>query len=134
MNWIYHERKARVIYLLTTDLQAVVYWTTNNLLARVCFDFNKQETTRRQVHPSDFFSFLPLHEEILPTTINGVYMYLASFYADVVLTMLVDGWSCNTLKDSLQCKVMYFTHRKVKCEQVHLNGDLPAGGNNHDSL
>ena len=59
MKWIYHEREARVIvlYSLTTDRQPVVYWTTNHLLARLYFDFNTQETTKRQVNPSEVASF-----------------------------------------------------------------------------
>ena len=35
MKRIYHERKARVIYSLTTDRQAVIYWPTNHLLERI---------------------------------------------------------------------------------------------------
>ena len=57
MKWIYHEHGARVIYSLTTDRQPVIYWATNHLLARICFDFNIQETTKRQVYPSDVSSF-----------------------------------------------------------------------------
>ena len=63
MKWIYLEREARVIYSLTTDRQAVIYWATNHLLARICVDSNTQETTKRQVYPSDAASFPPLHEK-----------------------------------------------------------------------
>ena len=49
MKWIYYERKARVIYLLTTDRQAVLYWATYNLLARLYFVSNTQEMTQIQV-------------------------------------------------------------------------------------
>ena len=53
MKWIFHERDARVIYSLKTDQQPVIYWATNYLLARFHFDSNTQETTKRQVYPSD---------------------------------------------------------------------------------
>ena len=70
MKWIYHEREARVIYSLSTDRQPVIYWATNHLFARIYFDSNTQETTKKQLYPSDFFSFPPLHEEIPPTTLT----------------------------------------------------------------
>ena len=63
MKWIYHERGARVIYLLTTDRQLVIYWATNQLLARLYFDSNTLETTKRQVYPLDVSRFPPLHEK-----------------------------------------------------------------------
>ena len=63
MKWIYHKSEERVIYSLTTDQQPVIYWATNHLLARICFDSNTQETTKRQVYPSDIASFPPLHEK-----------------------------------------------------------------------
>ena len=59
MNWIYHERAARVIYSLTTDRQPVIYNTANNFFARLHFDSNTQEKTKRQVYPSDVSSFPP---------------------------------------------------------------------------
>ena len=62
MKWIFHEREARVIYSLTTDRQPVIHWITNHLLARLCFDSNTQETTKRQVYLSEVASFPPLHE------------------------------------------------------------------------
>ena len=52
MKWIYHKREARVIYSLTTDRQPVMYWASH-LLARFYFDSYTQETTKRQVFPSD---------------------------------------------------------------------------------
>ena len=61
--WIYLEYEVQVIYSLTTDRQSVIYWATNHLLARFYFDSNTQETTKRQVYPSDVSSFLPLHEK-----------------------------------------------------------------------
>ena len=63
MKWIYHEREARGIYSLITDRQPVMYWETNDLLARLCFDSNTQETTKRQVYPSGVSVFLPVHEK-----------------------------------------------------------------------
>ena len=63
MKWIYHEREARVIYSLTTDRQPVIYWAINHLLTRFYFDSNTQETTKRQVYPSDVSSFPSLHEK-----------------------------------------------------------------------
>ena len=72
MKWIYHEREARVVYSLTTDQQPVIYWATNHLLARIYFDSNAQETTKKQLYPSDFSIFPPLHEEIPPTTLTVV--------------------------------------------------------------
>ena len=62
MKWIFHEREAQVIYLLTTDRQPVIYWATGHLLARLYFDSNTQETKKRQVYPSENASFPPLHE------------------------------------------------------------------------
>ena len=43
---IIHEREARVIYSLTTDLveQPVIYLATNRSLARLYFDSNIQKT------------------------------------------------------------------------------------------
>ena len=72
MNWIYHEREARVIYSLTTDRQPMIYWAKNHLLARTYFDSNTQETKKTQLYPSDFSSFPPLHEEIPPTTLTVI--------------------------------------------------------------
>ena len=66
MKWMYHERGARVIYSLTADRQPVIYWATNRLLARICFDSNTQTqktTKRRKVYPSDVARFPPLHEK-----------------------------------------------------------------------
>ena len=62
MKWIFHEREARLIYILTTDRQPVIYWVTNHVLARHYFD----PTTERQVYPSDVASFPPLHKKIPP--------------------------------------------------------------------
>ena len=66
MKWIYHEREARVTYSLATDRQPVIHWATNHLLAKINFDSNTQETTKKQLYTSDFSSFPPLHEEIPP--------------------------------------------------------------------
>ena len=63
MKWIYQERRARVIYLLTTDRQPVIYSATNHLLARLYFDSNTQETTKIQVYPSDLKGFPTFHEK-----------------------------------------------------------------------
>ena len=63
MKWIYHEREARVIYSLTTERQPVIYWATYHLLARLYSGSNTQETTRRQVYPSDDSNLPPLHEK-----------------------------------------------------------------------
>ena len=63
MKWICHEREAQVIYSLMTDHQPVIYWATNHLLARFYFDFNTQETTKKQMYPSDVSSFRLLHEK-----------------------------------------------------------------------
>ena len=82
MKWIYHARKARVIYSLTTDRQPVIYWATNHLLAGIYIDSTTQETMRRQVHPSDVSSFPPLHEKNLAKNFDcnrGVYMYFIGF-------------------------------------------------------
>ena len=57
MKWLCHEREVRVIYSLTTDRQP---------------DSNTQEMTKKQLYPSDFSSFPPLHEEILPTTLTVI--------------------------------------------------------------
>ena len=62
MKWILHEREAQVVYSLTTDRQPVIYWATNLLLARLYFESNTQEMTKRQMYPSETASFPPLHE------------------------------------------------------------------------
>ena len=62
MKWIYHERFELVIYSFTTDQQAVIYWETNHLLARLYLDSITFETTKSQVYPSDVSSFPPLRE------------------------------------------------------------------------
>ena len=82
MKWINHEREARVIYSLTTDRQPVIYGATNHLLARICFDSNTYETTKRQVYHSDVFSFPPLHEKKSRQEFDcnrGSYMYFVTF-------------------------------------------------------
>ena len=61
--WIYREREARVIYLMTNDRQPVINWETNHLIARLYFDSNTQETTKTQVYRSDVSRFPPLHEK-----------------------------------------------------------------------
>ena len=63
MKWIYRERKTRVIYLITTDRQSVKCRATNHLLARLYFDSNTQETTKRQVYPLYVSSLPPLREK-----------------------------------------------------------------------
>ena len=63
MKWIFHELEARVTYSLTTDRQAVIYWATNHLLARLYFDSNTHKTKKRQVYPSEIASFLSFHEQ-----------------------------------------------------------------------
>ena len=63
MKWIFHEREVSVIYSLTIDRHPVIYWATNHMFARLHFDFNTQETTKRQVYTSDADSFPPLREK-----------------------------------------------------------------------
>ena len=82
MKWIYHQRIARVIFSLTTDRQPVIYWATNQVLARFYFDSSTQETTKRQVYPSDVSSFLLLQEMKSRQNVDcikGIYMYFVSF-------------------------------------------------------
>ena len=66
-HWLEVSREVDIsrarIYSLTTDRQPVTYCATNHLLERICFDSNTQETTERQVYPSDVASFPPLHEK-----------------------------------------------------------------------
>ena len=57
------KHEARVIYSLITDRQPVIYWATNHLLARLYFDSNTQEMTKRQAYLSYVSSFPPLHEK-----------------------------------------------------------------------
>ena len=82
MKWIYHEREARVIYSLTSDRHPVICWAKHHSLARLFFDSNTQETTKRQVNPSDVASFPPLHEKRSRQNFDcnrGDYMYFVSF-------------------------------------------------------
>ena len=62
---IYHKLEERVIYPVTTDRHPVIYWATNHLYmeARLYFDSYTQETTERQVYPSDFFQISAVHEK-----------------------------------------------------------------------
>ena len=69
MKWLYRQREARVLYSPTTDQQSVTYWARNHLLIRnhlfirIYFDFNGQETTKRQVSPSGVSTCPPIHEK-----------------------------------------------------------------------
>ena len=46
---VYHEREAQVIYSLMTDWRPEKYWATNHLLARLYFNSNTQEKTKRLI-------------------------------------------------------------------------------------
>ena len=46
--WIDHERKARVIYSITANLQTVIYIK----LVRIYFDYNKQKDTKKSINES----------------------------------------------------------------------------------
>ena len=81
VKWIFHEREARVIYSLTTDRQPVIYWATNHLLARLYFDSNTQEPTKRQVFSSGVASFPPLHDKNFDCN-RGVYMFFVRFWCE----------------------------------------------------
>ena len=61
------QREARVIYLLTTDRQTVIYYSTIHALELIYFDSNTQKTIKKQLESSDSSSFPPLHKEIPPT-------------------------------------------------------------------
>ena len=41
---LYHEREAQVIYLLTSDRQTMIYYSTIHTLELIYFDSNTQET------------------------------------------------------------------------------------------
>ena len=60
------ERKAQVIYLLTTDPQTVNYYSTIHALGLFYFDSNAQETMKMQLNPSDSVNFRHCTEEIPP--------------------------------------------------------------------
>ena len=82
MKWIYHVREARVIYSLTTDRQLVIYWATNHLLARLYFDYNTQEMTKKQLYPSDFSQFSAITRRNPANNFDcnrDVYMHFVSF-------------------------------------------------------
>ena len=55
MKYLYYEREAQVIYLLMTDRQPMIYWAINHLLARLYFDSNGQETSKRQAYMFSVF-------------------------------------------------------------------------------
>ena len=63
MKWIFHKHEALVVYSLNTDLQPVMYWAIDHLLARLYFNSNTQETTIRQEYLSDVTGFTPFHEK-----------------------------------------------------------------------
>ena len=50
-----------MIYLLTTDRQAVNYYSIIHILELIYFDSNAQETMKKQLYPSNSCNFLPLH-------------------------------------------------------------------------
>ena len=69
----------------------MIYLATKHLLARIYFDSDIQETTKKRAHLSDFSSFSPLHEETLPTTLT--YIYIANFLIrenDVALSYVME--------------------------------------------
>ena len=81
--WRYNKPEVRVIYSLMTDRQPVIYWATNHLLARFYLDSNTEETTKRQVYPSDVSSFLPLRNPAKNLDCNrGIYMFFLSFWRE----------------------------------------------------
>ena len=78
-HWLEVSRKVDISRArsATTDRQPVMYWATNHLLARLYFDSNTQETTKRQVYASYVSSFPPLRENPAKKfdCNRGIYMY-----------------------------------------------------------
>ena len=77
MKWIYHKRKARVIYSLTTDPELVIKWTTNHLLARLHFDSNTQKTTKISF---GCFQFSTIHRKEIPPKAKTVIEAFTAFH------------------------------------------------------
>ena len=50
-------QEARVIYLLTTDRQTVIYYSTIHALELIYFDSNTQKTMKKAVRTFRFFQF-----------------------------------------------------------------------------
>ena len=59
-----------MIYLLTTDPQTVIYYSTNHAQELIYFDSNTQKTTKRLLYPSDFSNFPPSNKEIPPKVLT----------------------------------------------------------------
>ena len=62
-----------------------MYWATNHLLTRLYFDSNTQETTTKQMYPSEVASFRPLgYMNRNPAKVfecsRSIYMYFVSFF------------------------------------------------------
>ena len=76
-NRLYHEHEARVLYLLTTDRQTVIYYLIIHALQLIYLDSNTQGTMKKQLYPSDSSNFLPLHWRIQQIFYcnTDVYMY-----------------------------------------------------------
>ena len=49
------------VYLLTTDRQTVIYYSTIRTVELICFDSNTQEMMKKQLYLSDSSNFPPLH-------------------------------------------------------------------------
>ena len=87
MKWIFHEREARMIYSLTTDRQAVIYWEINHLLERLYFDSYTQEKTKGKLS-FRYCQFSAITRQDIPQkkltvmeAFKCFYVYFVSFYA-----------------------------------------------------
>ena len=70
MKWIFHECEARMIYSLTTDRQAVIYWPIKHLLERLYFDSYTQEKTKDKLSFRYCLFSAITRQEICHTIIN----------------------------------------------------------------
>ena len=112
---------ARIIYSLTTDRQPVIYWARNHLLARLFFDSNTQETTKRQVYPSDFSSFLPFMKRNPAKNFDcnrGICMYMHNF-----LMHGNDITPSNVME--IKTEITKMVRAAIFCRIIHCNFPLP---------
>ena len=72
--------RARVIFLLTTDRQTVIYYSTIHALELIYFNSNTQKTMKKAFRTFKFFSFPPLHKEIPPTILTVIQTFRSISY------------------------------------------------------
>ena len=78
MKLMFHERDMRVIYSVMTVRQPVIYWATNHLLARLCFDSIDARIDEFQILVI-FRHYMKRNTAKNIDCNGGVYMYIIGF-------------------------------------------------------